>query len=325
MHGTLYESFKYFGAFLLVPHYLLFLWKYVQTMSRENWIVFSKSFGLFCTIISFLSLFSIFMSFDQISFIHQLLTYNFWVHSSPYFRTDLLYAMAFPDHLLSLSTGKAIVSLTSLYCVLNILFLVLVGEWKRMQVISAFLSTVVIMLVHSRSQLLSIILLFLALNRLHWVTIIFAFLSPFIQFFLPVDYLSGREHINSVFLKSFSLLGNGIGDTVVKAQAMFMKNESIDSFHSAHLELIHNFGFLIYLVIILVAFYGLKKLPIKTIAIFLIVTNVLQGMNYNLLNIYTPLAVAFIISAREFYVLQKEPRTSLLRSRLVIWLSRRIS
>lgn len=125
------------------------------------------------------------------------------------------------------------------------------------------------------------------------------FTLPFSLYLLPKEFLTGRHVLWDAFKEHITLWGNGIGNStiVVEEAVKAIKKVGGISYHNIHLEFIHNFGLVFYLIFFLLMLFNFlnSKKTTRTFAYLVIYLFYHMSTELNLLEFHTlfPSALLF--------------------------------
>lgn len=307
-----YHNLKYFLTIILnVPIFIIFfslIIKYKEDFLKLVLNVLTTYVFLLCFILIACLIVS---PFDIFSLIKLLLSPSTFLHSpgnESYIISQLfnfeyyLFKTEFHQELNLGGSQKALYPFIYIMCFLSFPKYIKINNLNK---IAFNLSLLIVFIFNSRAMLISLTLFGLIYvlknkSQLIKLTISPFFLFPFYLLFLSnKEILRGREWLQEIFISSLTFWGNGIGKSIedVKNTFILFGQRGIGSYHNIHYEFIHNFGLIIYFLLILVftiSFFKSKK-AITTLAYYAIFTFVFMGLGFNLFDfIYILISSLFL-------------------------------
>ena len=308
---------KYMFALLInIPIFLILyysVYRYSDTFDKIYKIMGIYVFILFLLIITAFLVSGI--EFQDL--IRVIFTASTYLHTEGKENSLVYAAFKIEEHLLGRQSGEQFLTGVQLsiypfiYFMLHQLAIIQNSNISRFAFFTYIISIIFVLLFNSRGMTVSMLLIFIVMNYRNKYLIksilIFVSIIPVVSLIsMNQDILSGRGAMAELFINNFTLLGNGIGSSFqdVKELTRMRGTHELISYHNIHFEFIHNFGYILYLMIFLFFWYKIivtiDILKLRILSIIYILTFVLMGTNLNLLDFYYifPLAVLLGIMKR---------------------------
>lgn len=293
----------YLLFFLFTPHYFLLACYLFKKSSENN--PFPLVLALYIILLSVLCIVSIATFKFQFSLIEEFkgITTSFFTRDTTIQRSEILKSVNFSKQLFGTSektlAGVALTVYPLLY------FGVILASWpklmrSKLHLIAVACSLTIIAFKSSRGELLFLCALALyplvrtISTRFRWI-VLMPLGVGFIQLFLGVRTLNGRKLLNDLFLNNITLTGRGIG---FSADAIFeLSQNRYSSFHNIHMDIITNFGLILYFIFLIgVGYYLMRKDYTPAKHLIVCFGFILFATNFEIFDMYFWIPIAYALS-----------------------------